>query len=388
MFRKAALRTPILQKFDSIWSTKQYHIEYNGFLTNHTAHGVVALHHLGATDDVIITKTTHYVNSKLEPAHANQDPLPKDWKTLRGTRTNFTELRDFFLEQIEQHGVDTVIQTHYPDLMHGMSGSAFHGLIHLGYGYNASSALVVAEGLAYSTFSFLEYSPTQPTPTTNKQDRTSLANILNEIAQAGTLRKTVLEHDQDPDILARKLGRFQYQMVAASLHAQPYIREMVDRVDTPWQDDSVINTEEIADVGSWLLLNTITAYAVYPVPNDFFLIHGVTSAWSLLQILHCLKPADRAEAIRSHLCCLIGAFTAEGAMELISEPKFPTEQPTEEYWDAVKKRALDDKYEDEHTWKLIQVVLATKESVADPAMQPYLQLAVENCLNYPLDLGK
>ena len=48
-------------KLEGVWSTQHYNIEYQGFLSNHLAHGVVALELLGASEKRIDLFADEYI---------------------------------------------------------------------------------------------------------------------------------------------------------------------------------------------------------------------------------------------------------------------------------------------------------------------------------------
>jgi len=51
VYQKAGM--PDLQSLLLENSTRKYYIEYNGFLSNHMSHGIIALYRLGATTEQI-----------------------------------------------------------------------------------------------------------------------------------------------------------------------------------------------------------------------------------------------------------------------------------------------------------------------------------------------
>ncbi len=72
------------------------------------------------------------------------------------------------------------------------------------------------------------------------------------------------------------------------------------------------------DVAMWVLGKTIAVYQGSLAENDFFLLHGVTSAWSLCRIIGHLKYQDAMEAIFYHLNALMCIYLIQGSPVLES----------------------------------------------------------------------
>ena len=104
-------------------------------------------------------------------------------------------------------GIDQAVKKYFPSLSSGLSGAAFHGMIHLGrhkdnitspatpndealagYGYHAGSPEVVSEGLAYLHFAGTDLVPREdasPNPersnATLPEFRESLVAVISSI---------------------------------------------------------------------------------------------------------------------------------------------------------------------------------------------------------------
>ena len=140
---------------------KNHHIEYKVYLSNHEAHGIVALRQLGATADRIRQFTAEY-DKQLEsfpsanpkPLHLTNDNLDDNiGKHIGGHREEWRDYLAFFthewLRKARNHMKDSndpptksqllavereLINQYFPRLMPYIAGHATHPLIHLGFG--------------------------------------------------------------------------------------------------------------------------------------------------------------------------------------------------------------------------------------------------------------
>jgi hypothetical protein len=139
-------------------SAQHASIEFGGFLTNHLAHGVLALRSLGASADRIRDFADAYA-SRLEPPSDDDDENGDRWNptkiaTLRGTRRHFSALYRHFEHEIATDGDDgyAALHRHLGVLIDGLAGAAFHALIHAGYAAAARLPRLTAEALACELF--------------------------------------------------------------------------------------------------------------------------------------------------------------------------------------------------------------------------------------------
>ena len=111
----------------------------------------------------------------------------------------------------------------------------------------------------------------------------------------------------------------------------------------------------------WLLDTTIVLYLASIQINDFFLLHGVSSTWSLIQILMNSFQGEvkqSLEILRLHLGVLIATYITQQAPTIDEENLInDTEQLKEISWLEIKRRLLDDlpKDSDDHVYKLVQI---------------------------------
>jgi len=92
----------------------------------------------------------------MEPAKPFDPSIqitPENLHSFIGTKSNFQELFHFFKNELESNSLEHVLLKYYPQLMKGVVGGAFHGVIHLGWAiYYRKSLTAIAEGFAYLTY--------------------------------------------------------------------------------------------------------------------------------------------------------------------------------------------------------------------------------------------
>lgn len=122
---------------NQLLNDKTYDTEFNGHLTNHIKHAVIALDGLGIPSSRI---QEYYENYATMTPYGMGLEVPRDikheinqssWKDFLGKRTSFWSYCHFFEQEIEQKGIDMVIQEYVPVLMNGWAGALTHGTIHL-----------------------------------------------------------------------------------------------------------------------------------------------------------------------------------------------------------------------------------------------------------------
>ncbi len=100
-----------------------------------------------------------------------------------------------------------------------------------------------------------------------------------------------------------------YSWMSALFEKDEYFTRLIMSIKMP-------GFEEAIDAAKWVLGKTIAIYQGSFAENDFFLLHGVTSAWSLWQIVGCLKYQDAMEAIFYHLNALMCSYLIQGSPAL------------------------------------------------------------------------
>ena len=150
-----------------------------------------------------------------------------------------------------------------------------------------------------------------------------------------------------------------------------------------------IKIPEGCDVNDWTVDQAIKLYLIHETKNDFFILHGVTSAWSLKQIASLLKEDERAEAAYTLLVGLLSVYLAQGARPILDDRlnvKGKGELPS---WEEIKERTLflDPEQTDEHIYKLVQVCWQQEEEAAAKGikedMRPLYKMAAISAIENP-----
>jgi len=124
-------------------------------------------------------------------------------------------------------------------------------------------------------------------------------------------------------------------------------------------DAATITVDAVVDAAIWI-------YATAP-EDDFFLLHGVTSAWAFARLLPYVRCAgDRRSALYNYVATLLGAYVSQGMPEVppyapetlargiaLLYPR-PSHVPS---WDVILRHtvALPPGATDEHVYKLVMV---------------------------------
>ena len=91
--------------------------------------------------------------------------------------------------------------------------------------------------------------------------------------------------------------------------------------------------------------------------NDFFLLHGITSAWALSNILPALKSEEaRIRTCQNFICILLGVYICKDRPNLNPEYLGTSDEP-EISWDQLLAKVLAKPVTfEEHRFKLVQVL--------------------------------
>uniref|UniRef100_K3X1G2 Uncharacterized protein n=1 Tax=Globisporangium ultimum (strain ATCC 200006 / CBS 805.95 / DAOM BR144) TaxID=431595 RepID=K3X1G2_GLOUD len=359
------------------YSTKKFHMEYSGYLSNHLLHGVVALHELGATKDQIDDFAEHYAKTKLEPVpsehedpyevaavdeiSSNQDavvPSAERVQKLLGQRQDFDALLAFYAHEVKLLGTDGAVKKHLPALVGGLSGALLHGFIQFGYAYHIGGDRLIAEGLAYFHFSYLSFDQPkkqEETPTGSKKafTRDEATKLAHALKSHEFILREMHEHLQGKAITELTIGLFQKKLNALSAHPERGSKAAFELISGTLDqyDLSKVNGNFAIDFALWLY--TMIEH------NDLVIVHAVTSAWSLKQLEHLLDHDDRVRAWKVWFQVATSAFILQEVSDLSANDicdQYEAKLASLDPWQEIIHRtlALQD-YPDEHVYKVVQV---------------------------------
>ena len=340
------VRKDVLNKW--LDTTRQWDILYGKFLHNHIAHNWIVLAAVVSEDKVEEkmkwwheTYIAHDIAGyTLEPARQITSTMPtitsSNWEQfITYSPVNYPSYLNYFDEVIREKGYVAVVRKHLPRLTAGLSGSALHPLIHLGLGLEAGHDAIIAEGLAcmcvaYGPLSLLPsvsddsesvdqfYTTTAGTGTSSGSPPGALGIIDSSLA----FIKTATSPSKDlpaiakaaahlPSIQAYGMGEFGGRMLAfdePSLPLGSSLNDLLPLLFPLSQGEHAPTTTTTpgaegvdvfdADLGPALTEATALIAAAYLASdNEFFVIHGATSLYSLIVTMLYLSPHQRRLAL-------------------------------------------------------------------------------------------
>ena len=127
----------------------------------------------------------------------------------------------------------------------------------------------------------------------------------------------------------------------------------------------LLSEKTLQSLCDWLLDTTIILYLASDRTNDFFLLHGISSTWSLIQVLTNAFHGERKkslEILRLHVGVLMATYITQHAPNINEENlEKETESLKNISWLEIKSKLLNDlpKDSDDHVYKLVQICYET-----------------------------
>ena len=384
-------------------SSTQHHIEFNGYLSNHAKHAVVALAGLQAPPERIrgywdqYTTLTPY-GLKLEPAESLQPsdraPLTEEsWRLISGRKApgDFAALLQFFDNEEQRLGMAGTLKKYGRDLLPGAVGALTHALIHLGWGLGAKSRCMALEGLAYLAYSSVSVKPERfvhgkhPDEMSPWQTLLRVADTFHgqQVAQWVDSVKTDERYSEAagfrPELV--KAG-FQWSVAKVVTEGHPLMLELPTWLDCMEYGAAV---EELYKALTALYLSTTASTAAAASPEggssgprpgregNFLILHLLTSMWGLEQVMEQLEDdVDRHFALKCFWAAVVSLLITSGrvpcteALEA-AERKYRGAHDDQDVasgnhhalpqegqgWEEIVRKALEE--EEEHNIKLVYV---------------------------------
>ncbi len=361
----------VLNVVEALLNDQSYHIEFNGFLSNHVKHAVIALNRLGASPQRIqeyydsYAKCTTY-GYGLERARSSEHTITQDnWQVYFGQHCSFTSYCEFFDQKEQELGMDRLLREYVPILLPGCVGSLMHGTIHLGWALDSGNRWMIIEGLAYMAFSFLSCNPDRTySPTRGPVKETAVLDSVLRIADAWEADYETLHGWLDATLTDDKYGASagfhpelavtgtQFNVAKVLAEGHPLIHA------TPaW-----IGDQDMATI--WEGLYEALTLLFMTKPGDFLILHLITWLHAMEQIANRVPLDQQKFAIKCYWTAMLGILFSRGEVPtratleaLHSKYKDALDHdgsPTEgQEWEPIVARALIE--EEEHNPKLVYV---------------------------------
>ncbi|MEW8548033.1 MAG: questin oxidase family protein, partial [Candidatus Thiodiazotropha sp.] len=257
-------------------NTDKYNIEYMQFLTNHVAHGIIALHRMGASEDRI-RKFVDWYKDRMEPP-VYDGTTSGDIESLKGKRVSFHRLVQHFQDLLKNKykTLDNLVVSELPKYTLGLGSAALHGGIHLGYGFSARNERTVCEGLAYLHYSYRPLVYKKPLPSASElgKGRKTPTELLVSLAADKALHDSMVKETNRKPWTSLDQGPFQRRLsYLLAVHGDYFVDLLSDlNVDIPKAENGDI---DLIELGREVVDVAITVYTLHEPPNDFFILHGV-----------------------------------------------------------------------------------------------------------------
>jgi hypothetical protein len=299
-------------------------------LTNHLPMALVAKEGLGADADELIRFAKAYATkiTALDEPSVRLDDVT--WKSAMGVREAAADLRDYFVRSVAEVGVDESLRSHLPDLIPGIGGGAFHGVIRLAYAIEVSSPSRIAAGLAYLAEVGSPLRPLMPGDATTRDP----SKVLVDLSRSPNLPEATKLKDIDEEM----------RFVAQS-----------DLFD------AAISSLEVSDDTFQRLART--ALHLYASSDDFTALHGVTG----MEAISAIRPwVDDDELLgRFAFQALAAAYLSIGAPPLWSRDRLDEFAGSNER-DPTEVNSIAALSDDEHVSKLVYTARRGWEKTSDP----------------------
>mmetsp|Transcript_45392 Transcript_45392/g.114895 ORF Transcript_45392/g.114895 Transcript_45392/m.114895 type:complete len:422 (-) Transcript_45392:118-1383(-) len=294
-----------------LYSDRTYDIEFRGYLSNHSKHGVVALSGLGAPmtrvrewwDDH--TSMTEY-GWCLEPAVPARKVYEGDkaWQQDMGKKVDYGALCDFFEKRVDQLGSSGAVQCYAPTLVPGLLGALAHAIIHLGWALDAGNDWFLVEGLAYCAYAYIDIHPERfiagvHSEATPLQSTLRIADLWSQsqLSDWVTTVKAMDKYNEESGFHSELIpAGFQWHVAKVAEEGHPVFYELpswLDDMDVPTMLEHLykaVTSMYLGDAGHAADPSSATANS-----GNFLLLHLITSLWGLEQVVSHLtdEPSQR-----------------------------------------------------------------------------------------------
>jgi hypothetical protein len=299
-------------------------------LTNHLPMALVAKERLGADADELVRFATLYsrrITALEEPTTHLEETT---WRTAIGERDAAADLRNYFVRRVGDAGTDETLRTHLPELLPGISGAAFHGVIRLAYAIEVSSPSRIAAGLAYLA-----------------EVGSPLKTLVPEAATTQDPVEALVALSKSPDLPVPPKG--------------VNITEAMSSVARFDLFDAAVSSLEVTDASDQKLAEM--ALRLYASTDDFTALHGVTG----FEAVSALRPwiGDGELLSRYAFQALVAAYLSIGSPPLWSTDRLDEFVGSNAH-DPTEVASIAAFHDDEHVSKLVYTAQRSWGTTGDP----------------------
>jgi hypothetical protein len=317
-------------------SSEIHHIEYSMrgsdriFLSNHLSQALIALYGLGADNNRMKSFYDAYERGDghlgpLMNTVPTQHKITKEnfvqhlGNSLYGTNSHtdqsyYTSYRAYFRERLhaQETTSTTLLREFLPQLLPGISGAAFHPIIHVGWALSLPGVPVLdtmlTDGLSYMAFAYFDLGNVvvhNEAKVSNGEGKQYMP--LPEIVQSvsdGELVKNYLKGEHEEG--------FQHRLtkIRSNKSLSAFLNECTLHWDT---SDPGMSVDALYEE----LLLLVLDLHYQTKSSHFFVLHLMTSCYGVKFILSVLEEDQQRELLRYYFRALLFAFVAVGAPSIL-----------------------------------------------------------------------
>jgi len=290
----------------ALLSDKSFDIEFQGYLSNHVKHAIIALDRLDAPASRLqgywdeYTKLTPYEIPlhKVEESWDTVKPaISEEWNDWRGKKIHWQRQAAFMDDELSRLDNDTnkLVKQYAPELLSGMAGALTHGVIHLGWAIDAQSPWMICEGLSYLNFCHLGFEDEQVLDFETENDDSapmdSFIRVANTFEKEELLESWVNKVKKSYDkSFHPELVPAGFQWELSKLFKEPH---QVATVIPKW-----IRQCPLPEIWEELYHAVVGLYLASRDQNgngNFVVLHLITSLWGLEKTMRVLEPPEEVE---------------------------------------------------------------------------------------------
>lgn len=315
--------------------------EYGRAMANHLPMALSALRQLGASPETLAQFEADYLaRTPLRDVSDQAAELKGDPVLAFGRRDYYVALRNMLTDFQAAHGTEALLNLWVPKLTEGLSASAFHAVIRLGYALADDDTAEIVNALAFWASSFQSLGHLDTHREENPQGEAKIDAVLNAVAVDSDLGHQVIQGGG----IASRLGR------AARL---PGYDRLIKRINISGQ-------YSLADLRD----QSLNIFLHQP---SFTTLHLVTGAEALAQVV---DKVAAPQALRQYYAlALANVYISRGTPLLKDGDKIKSfaENGNLPDWAYLKSEAIASG--DEHKIKFIQTCASEFEKTGDRRYQ-------------------